>query len=279
MFGSIFENLLSGLCSIVVDCCDVFFLEYANPKTLTRNVTTKQKTRIVHVFFNQFAQCSVLEMKLRLFVLFAVCSPGLAGHPRPSYSGRHTIPYGESSNKTARPGAAAKLAAARPSPVPPFSPPPPLPPPDVGVGVYAPAHHVWSTRLLVLPWDEWMPSGSPPELPSPPRLPPPPPSPPSPPTPPPPPSPPLPYQYSFCYPCIAPINWEVLNFAEAITGFILLLLLAYYVCLWIPADYIWVDPDWHASMQGYLVAARSRLRTQQVGARYLSGTTEAGTIV
>ena len=111
MFGSIFENLLSGLCSIVVDCCDVFFLEYANPKTLTRNVTTKQKTRIVHVFFNQFAQCSVLEMKLRLFVLFAVCSPGLAGHPRPSYSGRHTIPYGESSNKTARPGAAAKLAA------------------------------------------------------------------------------------------------------------------------------------------------------------------------
>ena len=81
MFGSIFENLLSGLCSIVVDCCDVFFLEYANPKTLTRNVTTKQKTRIVHVFFNQFAQCSVLEMKLRLFVLFAVCSPGLAGHP------------------------------------------------------------------------------------------------------------------------------------------------------------------------------------------------------
>ena len=93
------------------------------------------------------------------------------------------------------------------------------------------------------------------------------------------PSAPLPYQYSFCYPCTAPINWEVLNFAEAITGFILLLLLAYYVCLWIPADYIWVDPDWHASMQGYLVAARSRLRTQQVGARYLSGTTEAGTIV
>ena len=47
MFGSIFENLLSGLCSIVVDCCDVFFLEYANPKTLTRNVTTKQNCACV----------------------------------------------------------------------------------------------------------------------------------------------------------------------------------------------------------------------------------------
>ena len=37
--------------------------------------------------------------------------------------------------------------------------------------VYAPAHHVSSlrsTRLLIHQWDEWLPSGSPPQLPSPP---------------------------------------------------------------------------------------------------------------
>ena len=228
-------------------------------------------------------------MQRRLFVLLAVCSPEVAGHPRPSYGGGYTLPFGDESNRTTRPGPAATLNGARPPP--PFSPPPRLPPPDVGVAehraVRAPAHHGstlrMSTRLLAFQWDEWLPSGSRPQLPSPPPSPPSPPRPPSPPSPPSPPRPPAAKPpYSFCYPCTGPISWKVLNFTEAITGFTFILLVVYYVCLChncVPADYIWAYPDWHASMQGYLVAARVRLRPQQAGARYLPGTTGAGTVV
>ena len=221
-------------------------------------------------------------MKRRPFVLLAVCSPEVAGYPRPSYGGRHTLPFDES-NRAARPGAAATPAATRPPP--PFSPLPQLPPSDVGAAEHAlPAPTRGSTRSLAHQWDEWLPSGSPPQLPSPPLFPPSPPAPPSPPSPPPPPppSPPPPYLFGFCYPCTGPISWEVLNFAEAITGGIFLFLVLYYVCLWVPAGYIWVDPDWQASMQGYLVAAgfwRQLRRQPRGGARYLAGATEAGAVV
>ena len=238
-----------------------------------------QRQMILTLVFDRSAAllCAYLKMQQRLLVLLAVCSPEVAGHPRP-YGGRYTLPFGDESNRTAQPGPAATLAAARPPP--PFSP-------SVGVAehraVRSPAHlgstlRIMSTRLLAFQWDESLPSGSPPQLPSPPPSPLSPPSSPSPPSPPPPPTATPPY--SFCYPCTGPISWEVLNFTEAITGFTFLLLVVYYVYLWVPADYIWVDPDWHASMQRYLVAVRLRLRPQQASARYLSGaTTGAGTVV